>query len=838
MHKIKQNKTKPKAKGNRVARKIFLSLSILFTLSIIVGFLSSFLFITFIQDIPDYRELAGYQPAGITRLYDSHGNVLDEYANEKRVYVKYKDTPKMIVNAFIAAEDKNFFEHQGIDFISVIRASIQNILNIGKNKRLIGASTITQQVVKGFFFSNEPTLVRKIKEAILAFRINKEFSKEEILEIYLNQTYLGHHSYGVYVAAQNYFGKQLKDINIEEAALLASLPKAPSTMNPYKNYTRALERRNWAIQRMEDEGFISNEESINAKQVPIKLSYSSIRNNKYEDYYTDAVKTELSNLFTAEDLYNQAYVINTNIDLKLQAAATEALRTGLKNFDKKKGWRGAFAKIDLSQPDIAENLKKIANSTYQDNYSLGVITKVNAANLDVILSNGKTIQLNKDSYTWIINANSSVQAQLKKLFKPGDVILIDGVQSQKYKIEQIPAVNGAIVVIENVSGKILSLVGGYDFRQSNFNRVTQAYRQPGSAFKTFVYLSAFEQGISPNTLVLDEPLEVDLGYGLPKWKPKNHGDAYYGLITLRTSFEKSRNLSTLRLVIGIGLDKVVETAEKYLIYNSSIKPTYAMALGAFETTLLKLTNAYASIANNGILKQPKLIDSVYNKDGVLLYSPNDLFCNHCGADEISKSQPEIGFLGKTITDSASNYQILSLLEGVVLRGSAQRAQALNRVVAGKTGTTNNSRDTWFVGMTPDVTVGVFVGYDTPKDMGKHAQGSNVALPIFVDFFQKASFIPNRPFEIPNSVEIRYVDPSSGKILEERDSAWSAAYIGENFKKDSMALDQDEPNSINTTDDVPSTLSNEASSIFDLIQNPSDERIEGTKQEDDVRDIER
>ena len=828
MYKAKQNKSHTKKKRGGIAKKIFLGLSIVFTLSIVVGFLSSFLFITFIQDIPDYRELASYKPAGITRLYDSNGNILDEYANEKRVYIKYKDIPKVVVNAFIAAEDKNFFDHQGIDIISVIRASIQNVLNVGKNKRLIGGSTITQQVVKGFFFSNEPTLVRKIKEAILAFRINKEFSKEEVLEIYLNQIYLGHHSYGVYVAAQNYFGRNLKEISIEEAAMLASLPKAPSTLNPYKNYNRALERRNWAIQRMKDEGFISQEESVNAKSTPIKLSYSSIRNNKYEDYYTDAVKTELINVFNAEDLYNQAYVINTNIDLRLQEAAQKALRTGLKDFDKKKGWRGAFAKIDLSQPNANETLKRIANTTYHDDYSLCVVTKINATSLDALLADGTTVQLNKDSYSWMLNTNNSVQAQLKKLFKPGDVILIDGIKNQKYKIEQIPAVNGAIVVIENRSGKILSLVGGYDFRQSNFNRVTQAYRQPGSAFKTFVYLSAFEQGIAPNTLVLDEPLEVDLGYGLPKWKPKNHGDKYYGLITLRTSFEKSRNLSTLRLLLGVGLDKVVEIAEKYLIYNSGIKPTYAMALGAFETTLLKITSAYASIANNGVLKQPKLIDSVYNKDGELLYAPNDLFCNHCNIDEAAKDegsfqfQPEIGFLGKVTTDSASNYQILSLLEGVVSRGSAQRAQALNRVVAGKTGTTNNSFDAWFVGMTPDITIGVFVGYDTPKSMGKHAQGSNVALPIFVDFFQNAKFVPDRPFEVPNTIERRYVDQNTGRILEGDTSSGDATYIGENFKKDSTALHNDGPEAISETEDIPANFANEANSVFDLLENSSDE----------------
>ncbi len=810
----------------KLAKKFFILLSIISAFTIGLVFLCLIFLSSFFYEIPNYEELSNYLPSGITRLYSPNGKILDEYSLEKRIYVKYKDIPKVILDAFIAVEDKNFFEHQGIDITSIIRASLQNILNIGTNKRLVGGSTITQQVVKGFFLTSERSLTRKLKEAVLAYRVSKAFSKEKILEIYLNQIYLGHHSYGIYVAAQNYFGKKLTEINIQEAALLASLPKAPSTLNPYKNYNRALERRNWAIQRMEEEGFITFNERVAAINSDIKLSYSPIRNNQFENFYTSAVRSELIELFGENELYSNAFIVNTNINLNLQNAAQQALRAGLKKFDKKQGYRGAFATTDLNNNYI-NDLKSIYENSYHDSYILGVVVKVNNENINVVLQDKNEITLTKSSFDWILNSRYSLPKQLKQNFKLGDVILLNK-HNNIYKLEQIPEINGAIVVIENISGKILALVGGYDYKQSKFNRVIQAKRQPGSAFKTFVYLAAFEQGISPNTLVLDEPLEIDLGHGLPIWKPKNYGNKYYGLITLRTSFEKSRNLSTLRLLLGIGLDRLAEVAKRYLIYNSNIKPNYSMALGSYETTLLKITNAYASIANNGNMKQPKLIDSVYDRHGKLLYSPKDLYykINQDLYFKDEKSSPTLGFLGKKVTDDATNYQILSLLEGVVKRGSARRANALNRTVAGKTGTTNNSLDTWFIGMTPDITVGVFVGYDIPKDMGKYAAGSNIPLPIFVDFFQKLKFIPNRNFEIPESIAQNFIDQETGDVVDEKDFTQDKKYILENFKNayTESAVDSSHLN-IKKFDDIdPDDETNNNNSIFDLLQNEYNESL--------------
>ena len=732
-----------------------------------------------LPSIPNYQELNKYIPTQITRVYDSTGQVLDEYAKEKRIYIEYHYIPKLIINAFIAVEDKNFFSHQGVDFSSILRAFLQNILRIGAKKRLIGGSTITQQVVKGFFLTNERSVIRKCKEVILSYKISRSFSKEKILEIYLNQIYLGCHSYGIYVAAHNYFGKNLEQINIEEAALLASLPKAPSILNPYKSYQRALTRRNWAIQRIQKEGYITLQEKSKAIKSTIRLANTITTNNKFRSYYTESVKSELLYLFSKNILYSKGLIINTNINLKIQDAAQKALKNGLKQYDKSQGWRGRFATIDLSK-NFLQEIMSISKTRYHDHYLLGAITKINKDSLEVILSDNKSIILSSKSFEWIFNQSSASSQQLKQSFQPGDVILLDKSLKENYKIEQIPEINGAIIVIENISGKILSIVGGYDYAYSKFNRAIQAYRQPGSIFKPFVYLAAFEDNMLPNTLILDEPIAINLNYKSIIYKPKNYSDKYYGAITLRTSFEQSRNLSTLRLLFSIGLDKISKIAKKYLIYSLNIKPNYSIALGAYETTLLKLTSAYSSIANRGIIKQPKLIDSIYDRKGNVLYVPKDIY--RVDSIKCTKYYPQIGYLGIRLTNDAMNYKVLSLLEGVVKRGSAKRAKILKRSIAGKTGTTNNSFDTWFIGMTPDITIGVFVGFDTPKNMGKYATGSNVALPIFINFFRNLDFIPRRHFNIPESINHNYIDIKTGSIVIKKDFIKENDYIIENFIK--------------------------------------------------------
>ena len=733
-------------------------LPVIITLFISIVVLIVFLFLYLISDIPDYKDFNEYQYFSITRLYSSDQQVLDEFADEHRVYITYNDIPKVVIDAFIAVEDKKYFYHQGVDYLAILRAWLQNIVNIVQNKRLVGGSTITQQVVKGFFLSNKRNLSRKIKEAVLAYRISKIASKQKILEVYLNQIYLGKHSYGIYIAAQNYFGKELNDLNIEEAAMLASLPKAPSSLNPYRNYQKAFDRRNWAISRMFEESYITQEQEMIAMQAPIKLSYSKIRNNQYKNYYTDAVKNEVLKMFGPEYLFRNGLMVNTNVDLKFQEAAQKALRSGLREYDKKNGWRGVFAHINEEEQDIQLALKRISQIKYHDDFKLAYIKQVNTDNLLVVLKNKKELTLTQKNLRWVIQ-----NKKIASIFKKRDVILLNDANS----VMQIPEVNGAVVVIENKSGKILSMVGGYDLRQSNFNRVTQAKRQPGSVFKTFVYLAALEQGVEPNTQLLDEPIEIKLGHGLPKYTPKNYKESYQGIITLRRSFERSINLSTIRLLMGIGLESLKEVATRYKIYPDNVTATYSMGLGAYETTLLKMTNAYASIANSGFMMKPKLIESIYNREGNLIYASGDIFCENCDNIITHDRYPRVRAVGQVMTDAITNYQILSLLEGAVQRGSAQRAKWLNKVIAGKTGTTNNSKDAWFIGMTPDITVGVYVGYDEPKTLGKNITGSNLALPIFNTFITRLKEFPDRPFLKPKAIDEKYILLEEGDIISDQ-----------------------------------------------------------------------
>ena len=734
-----------------------------------------------LYNTPNYKELSNYLPQSITRLYDRNGQILDEYFLEKRIYIRYIDIPKVMIDAFIAVEDKNFFIHQGIDGTSIIRALLYNVLNINNNKRLIGGSTITQQVAKSIFLTNERKFSRKIKEAVLAYRINKAFSKKRILEIYLNQIYLGHRSYGIYVATKNYFGKNIARINIQEAAMIASLPKAPSILNPYNNYERAIQRRNWAIKKMEKEGFLTLDEAITAINTPIKLNGLLKETNVFANFYTNTVKSELINLFDRNIVYSSGLVVNTNMDIKLQNTAQTVLENGLYKLDKKQSYREMLHSTNLKH-NITQNLYNISINDCHNVYYSKIYNEIDDSNLTAIIVNrGKKIEI-ATSIKWIVNNTYYISKQLRQELKLEDIALLNN-NNCHHKLKQEPPINGAIVIIENISGKILALVGGRDYKSSKFNRAIQANRQIGSIFKTFIYLGALEQGIAPNTLILDKPIQINLGYHIKPWKPKNFDGKYRGLVTVRSSFEESRNLSTLRLLLGLGLNEVARISQKYLIYNHNITPNYSIGLGSYTTNLLKITNAYASIANNGNIKQPKLIDSVYDRYGNLVYAPQDLYYETT-TNQYSKnrfSPPKIGFLAKKVTDDATNYQILSLLEGVIKRGSAKKAKILNRTIAGKTGTTNNNLDTWFIGMTPDITVGIFIGYDIPRNIGGNATGSNVSLPIFIDFLQKSTYIPDRGFDIPLSIIQHFTNQKTGNIINKENFVYGKKYVLENFK---------------------------------------------------------
>ncbi|MDJ1407189.1 MAG: PBP1A family penicillin-binding protein [Candidatus Midichloria sp.] len=722
----------------------------------------------FSKDLPDYKQLENYDPPIISRIYSASGEIMAEYANERRIYVEYKQVPDLVINAFLAAEDKNFFRHQGIDIYSLLRATVQSAFNMVTNKRAIGGSTITQQVVKSFLLGNERTITRKIKEAILAYRISKVYSKERILELYLNQIFFGNNSYGIAAAAQSYFDKELNELNVPEAAMLAALPKAPSTLNPFLNYDRAKGRRDWVIERMAEEKFISNREAVKFAQTPIKLNKKEIAVSWTENFYIDAVKKELVNLFGEEALYTRGLIVNTYFNEDLQKKAEEAFREGIINYDRRHGWRGPVTKLpSLEDWDLA--LKKVDKPADIGKYELAVILGINKESEIKIGCIDRSVHIIPfPNFKWARYILSEKKEAAKGIFKPGDVILVSRNHKGIYHLAQIPLIDGAMVVMEPNSGRVFALIGGYDFTRSYFNRAIQAKRQPGSAFKTFVYLAALEEGYPPNAMILDDPINVSQGQGIPNWQPKNFDGQFFGLMTLRTALEKSRNIPTVRIILELGIEKIVQTAMALRIYNQP-RYNYSVALGASETTLMDMTNAYNIIASQGMETRPKLIDSVYDKKGNLLYKDYDMKCINCILNDIN-SVPEIKYVSEPIISEDVNYQLTSLLNGAMRRGTGARSNVLKKTLAGKTGTTNNSHDAWFIGFTPYVTAGTYIGYDIPRDMGQRETGSTVSLPIFIDFMQAAvNDLPDVPFKVPKNIILRKIDRHSGKFVEDYNS---------------------------------------------------------------------
>lgn len=748
-------------------------------------------------DLPSYDQLAEYDPPTITRVYSTKGNVIAEYAVEPRIYTDFEDIPQVVINAFLAAEDKNFFEHPGFDLLSLVRASIQSALNLTKNKRAVGASTITQQVVRNFLLTNERTLTRKFKEIVLAYRISKVYSKERILELYLNQIFLGANSYGIAAAANNYFGKELQNLDIAEAAMLAALPKAPSALNPFSHYERAKIRRDWVIERMAAEKMITNRQALEFSQKPIKLMHHKESLGLGESFYVNAVEQELIAMFGAAEVYSKGFIVNTYLDEDIQKQADKSFTQGVLRYDKNHGWRGRVTNL-ISLDDWAGQLQKMNKPVASKDFKLAVVldfnkdhsTKIGLANADIASIPFKNLQWARRNLK-----DQTLGAALKSpkdILSVGDVILVsaDNAAQHQYHLQQIPDVDGGMIVMEPYSGAILAMIGGYDFERSYFNRALQAIRQPGSTFKTFVHLAALEGKFSPNDIVLDEPISLSQGPGMPLWTPKNYGEKYLGAITLRMALEKSRNLPTVRLVMKLGLDKVKELAERLEIAHNLPK-NYSVALGAADTTLLAITNAYNTLASSGQLTKPRLIESVYNRRGKLIYYDHSIRC--IGYMETSDnitvgaepSSPLIHYSNPKVLADDSTYQITSVLEGSVQRGAAVRAKAINKTVAGKTGTTNESRDVWFIGFTPYVTAGLYLGFDAPRTLGKRETGSSVALPIFVDFMQHVTHdIPDAPFPVPDSIVLKAIDRTSGQILEEDELfPGRANVIIEAFKRD-------------------------------------------------------
>ena len=736
---------------NKFFRNIFILITSFFLLSAIL--IISVLW-TYSNDLPDYKFLKNYKPPVSSKVYSGNGDLVADFSQEKRVFVPFNSIPKNVINAFLSAEDKNFFKHPGVDAKGVIRAVINNISNILSSKRLEGASTITQQVAKNFLLTNEVSLNRKIKEAILAFRIERALSKERILELYLNQIYLGSGAYGVAAASLEYFDKSIKDLNYSEAALLAALPKAPSRYNPYRDPDIAKFRRNLVLKNLLDNNYLTSEwyEKLTKEEIILK------KNKKIylEDaqYFIEDVRKSVIETLSYDKVYKQGFNINTPIDLNLQTIATKSLRDGLIAYDKRKGWRGPLTnKIYNSEWKKDLEKYKLENSI---NWKLAIVKKINKFSAEIETEDNIEGVIEYQSISW-------TKKEFNKLLKPGDIIYVKNLKENIFNLQQLPKVNGGIVVMDPFTGRVLALSGGFSFKQSEFNRATQAKRQPGSAFKPFVYALALENNFTPTSLVLDAPLVLDQGDDLKMWKPENYGKKFYGPSTLRVGLEKSRNLMTVRIAQNLGVEKIVDFSKALKIYDNP-EELLSISLGSAETTLLKLTSAYSVFVNGGKLVEPILIDRIQDSEGNTIFNNDKRKCINC--DQISyltNDYPEIKNNYTQIFSPETAFQMTSILEGVVQRGTAKKLKDLNLNIAGKTGTTNKNTDTWFIGFTSNVLVGVYVGSDNPTPLGKYETGSKTALPIFKSFISD-SINKNdaRPFKAAKGTVMMVVDPLTGQ----------------------------------------------------------------------------
>ena len=748
------------------------------TIFIIFGTVLSFVAIIAIlwvysNKLPDYKFLKMYKPAVSSKLYSGGGDLVSDFSSEKRIFVPYDTIPKVVINSFLSAEDKNFFSHPGVDAKGIMRAVIKNISNLISSKRLEGASTITQQVAKNFLLSNEVSINRKIKEAILAFRIERALSKERILELYLNQIYLGEGSYGIASASLEYFDKPISKLNYAESALLAALPKAPSKYNPYKNIDLAKYRRNLVIKNLLDNSHINKSKYNELVNSDIKLSKRKKIYLEDARYYVEDVRKYLVDKYGFEKIYKQGLTIKTPINLKLQAIATQSLREGLEDYDKRKGWRGPI----LNKKNIIQWNKDLEKYKLEKSigWNLAIIKKINKFSLEIETENKKQGIIKYKDMSWI-------KKDLDKTFKLGDIVYVKKIKKNLFNLKQVPKANGGIVILNPYTGRVLAMSGGFSFKLSEFNRATQAQRQPGSAFKPFVYALALENNFTPSSVVLDAPIVLDQGEDLKMWKPENYGKKFYGPSTIRTGVEKSRNLMTVRIAQQIGINKVAKFAKNLRIYENP-KELLSISLGSEETTLLKLTSAYCSFVNGGKLIEPIFLDRIQDSEGNTIYNSEKRVCKKC--DKISylgNEVPKIEDRFNKIFSEETAYQITSILEGVIKRGTGRGLKDLKLDLAGKTGTTNDNTDAWFVGYTSNLVVGVYVGHDEPQSLGRYETGSKTAMPIFKSFIKKAIKKGDaRPFKVSKNIKFLVVDQKTGRKAD----FLSKSTIIEAFKKNDL-----------------------------------------------------
>jgi len=729
------------------------------------------------KDLPDYSQLQDYEPPVMTRVHAADGSLVAEYARERRLYIPIQAVPKLVINAFLAAEDKNFYEHGGLDFFGIARAAVNYAQNFGSNRHPQGASTITQQVAKNFLLSNEVSFSRKIKEALLALKIERTYSKDKILELYLNEIYLGLGAYGIASASLTYFDKGVNELTVPEAAYLAALPKAPNNYHPFRARERALERRNWVIDQMAQDGFITGVQADAAKRTSLGVTQKPTSTHTFAaEYFAEEVRRELYDRYGEKKLYDGGLSVRTTLDTKLQMLARKTLTEGLVRFDEGQGWRGPVAKIDISG-DWGVKLADVKALADVAPWRLAVVLETSDQSARIGLQPGREPGgyiskerevgiLPLDGLKWARSGGKAV-TKVGQVLNPGDVVYVELAKvAGQYRLHQVPEVSGAMVVEDPWTGRVLAMVGGFSYDQSQFNRATQALRQPGSSFKPIVYAAALDNGYTPSTLVLDAPIEIDQGPGLGVWKPENYENNFFGPSTLRFGIEHSRNVMTVRLAQDIGMPLIAEYAKRFGVYDQ-LPPYLSFALGAGETTLLRMVTAYGMFDNGGRRIKPTLIDRIQDRYGHTVYRHDERECIGCDAKKWA-NQPEPSLIDRReqVLDPMTAYQITSMMEGVVLRGTAAGAgfqKEFGKPVAGKTGTTNDEKDAWFIGYTPDIVVGVYMGYDKPRHLGRGATGGHLAAPIVKDFMKVAlADKPAVPFRVPPGIKLIRVDLKTGQ----------------------------------------------------------------------------
>jgi penicillin-binding protein 1A len=733
----------------------------------------------FSKDLPDYSQLQDYEPPVMTRVHAADGSLVAEYATQRRLYIPIQAVPKMVINAFLAAEDKNFYEHNGLDFGGILRAGILYIQTYGSGRRPQGASTITQQVAKNFLLTNEVSLQRKVKEALLSLKIERTYSKEKILELYLNEIYLGQGAYGLAAASLIYFDKSVHELTVPEAAYLAALPKAPSQLNPFRARDRAIERRNYVIEQMAAMGTVKATDAEKYKKEPLNVTTRPTGAHIFAaEYFAEEVRRWIYEKYGEKTLYEGGLSVRTTLDPKLQVVARKTLTDGLVKFDETQGYRGPITKLALAGdwgPKLAE-VKQLADVAP---WRLAVVleTADQSARIGLYPSRDGGGVLTKERQTGIVPLDgvkwakptegpikNKVPAKVSQVLDVGDVIYVEPISAEAntWRLRQVPEISGAMVVMDPNTGRVEAMVGGFSYDQSQFNRATQAMRQPGSSFKPIVYATALDNGYTPSTVVMDAPLEIDQGPGMPPWRPENYGGKFYGPSTLRFGIEHSRNVMTVRLAQDVGMPLIAEYAHRFGVYDNL--PNYlSYALGSGETTVLRMVSAYSMFDNGGKRIIPTFIDRIQDRYGRTVYKHDQRECRGCDADKWKEqSEPSLVDRREQVIDPMTAYQITSMMEGVVQRGTATVVRSVGKPIAGKTGTTNDEKDVWFIGYSPDIVVGVYMGYDKPKHIARGATGGHMAAPIVADFLKVAlADKPAVPFRVPAGIKLIRVDAKSG-----------------------------------------------------------------------------